>query len=176
MAWYTPTTELTEEDVEKGLKVLTWEALTSHSMVLLVTGALLPGMALALGASNFVIGLLASFAPIAQMAQIPAILVVEKVGLRKLLTVIFSAVTELYAWHRLSLIEEAGTVSESEIRDEVFASVRNSIFGTGGLSMGMRRMTAFPYEMLRKTGRGISSVGRVGKKRGEAPPADSGSG
>jgi len=40
-------------------------------MVLLVTGAFLPGMALALGASNFTIGVLASFAPIAQIAQIP---------------------------------------------------------------------------------------------------------
>lgn len=70
-------------------------------MVLLVTGALLPGRELALGASDFVIGLLASFAPIAQTAQIPAILVVEKVGLRKLLTVIFSAVS------RLSLVAAA---------------------------------------------------------------------
>lgn len=89
MPWWTPSTELTEPEVERGLKVLFWESLSSHAMMLLVTGAFLPGMALALGASNFVIGLLASFAPIAQMAQIPAILVVDKVGLRKLLTVIF---------------------------------------------------------------------------------------
>lgn len=89
MAWYTPISEITDEDREKGLKVLTWESISGHTMTILVTGAFLPGMALALGASNFVIGLLASFAPIAQMSQIPAILLVEKLALRKLITVIF---------------------------------------------------------------------------------------
>ncbi|MAS91705.1 MAG: MFS transporter [Verrucomicrobiales bacterium] len=87
--WYEPTDSLSDEEVEKGLKVFSWESLSSHSMTLLVTGAFLPGMALAIGAGNFMIGLLASFAPIAQMAQIPAIFVVEKVQLRKLLTVVF---------------------------------------------------------------------------------------
>lgn len=95
MAWFTPTDGIDEEAREKGLRTLFAESLSSHAMTLLVTGAFLPGMALALGASNFVIGLLASFAPIAQMAQIPAILVVEKVALRKLLTVVFSLVSRL---------------------------------------------------------------------------------
>jgi MFS family permease len=103
MRWYSPTDELSEADRERGLKVLFHESLSSHAMTLLVTGAFLPGMALALGAGNFVIGVLASFAPIAQMAQIPAILVVEKVGLRKLLTVVFSVVS------RLSLVMAALT-------------------------------------------------------------------
>lgn len=95
MAWYSPTTQLTEADREKGLKFLFYDGLCSHAMALLVTGAFLPGMALALGASNFVIGLLASLAPMSQMAQIPAILMVEKVGLRKLLTVLFAAASRL---------------------------------------------------------------------------------
>jgi MFS family permease len=63
-----------------------------------------------------------------------------------------SALTGLYAWHRLSLIDEEGTVSEKAVRAKVFASVRNSMFTSSGLNMGMRRMTAFPYDMLRKTG------------------------
>lgn len=95
MAWYTPTAEITDEDREKGLKVLYWESLSAHAMTLLVTGAFLPGMALALGAGNFTIGVLASFAPIAQMAQIPAILLIEKVGLRKLITVLFQLASRL---------------------------------------------------------------------------------
>ncbi|WP_411825992.1 MFS transporter [Luteolibacter sp. AS25] len=101
MPWFTPTDNLTEEDLQKGLKVLFWESLSSHAMALLVTGAFLPGMALALGAGNFTIGLLASFAPIAQMAQIPAILIVEKVALRKFLTVLFGIAA------RLSLVAAA---------------------------------------------------------------------
>jgi len=89
MAWHTPIPEITEEDRKKGLRVLTWESISGHTMTILVTGAFLPGMALALGASNLVIGVLASFAPIAQISQIPAILLAEKIALRKLITVIF---------------------------------------------------------------------------------------
>ena len=55
------------------------------------------------------------------------------------------------------MIHEEGTVSESEVRDEVFASLRQSIVSASGLTMGMRRMTAFPYEMLKNTGRSASS-------------------
>ena len=96
MRWYTPVEELTPEDREKGMKVLTWESLSGNAMTLLVTGAFLPAMALALGAGNFMIGLLASFAPIAQMSQIPAILLVEKVGLRKLITVVFVTLSRFF--------------------------------------------------------------------------------
>lgn len=95
MAWYTPTTELTEADREKGLKYMYYDGLCSHAMALLVTGAFLPGMALALGAGNFTIGILASLAPMSQMMQIPSILVVEKVALRKLLTVIFAGLSRI---------------------------------------------------------------------------------
>jgi len=83
-------------------------------MALLVTGAFLPGMALALGAGNLVIGVLAGLAPIAQMAQIPAILVVEKVGLRKLLTVLFAGGS------RLSLVAAAFTPFVAPEGSEVF--------------------------------------------------------
>ncbi|PXA03595.1 MFS transporter [Coraliomargarita sinensis] len=103
MAWYLPITQLDDADRKKGLKYLFYDGLCSHAMALLVTGAFLPGMALALGASNFVIGLLASLAPISQMAQIPAILLVEKIGLRKLLTVVFAGAS------RLSLVAAAFT-------------------------------------------------------------------
>lgn len=103
MSWYSPTTQLTETDRTKGLKGLYYEGLCSHAMAILVTGAFLPGMALALGASNFVIGLLASLAPISQMAQIPAILLVERVKLRKLITVLAAGAS------RLSLVAAAFT-------------------------------------------------------------------
>lgn len=103
MAWYSPTTHLNDQDREKGLKFLFYDGLCSHAMALLVTGAFLPGMALALGASNFIIGVLGALAPMAQMAQIPAILVIERVGLRKLLTVLFAGAS------RLSLVAAALT-------------------------------------------------------------------
>ncbi|MGB0743334.1 MAG: MFS transporter [Opitutales bacterium] len=95
MSWYSPTNQLTEADRSKGLKYLYYDGLCSHAMALLVTGAFLPGMALALGAGNFMIGVLASLAPISQMAQIPAILLVERVGLRKLVTVLCAGASRL---------------------------------------------------------------------------------
>lgn len=93
MSWYSPVTELSELQRERGLRYLFQDGLCSHAMTLLVTGAFLPGMALALGASNFVIGLLASLGPVSQMMQIPAIILVDRVGLRKLLTVIFAFIS-----------------------------------------------------------------------------------
>ncbi len=69
-----------------------------------------------------------------------------------------AAITGLYAWHRLSLIDEEGTVSEAEVREHVFASVRSSFFTASGLNMGMRRMTAFPYDLLHKTGKTTTST------------------
>ena len=84
-----------------------------------------------------------------------------------------AALTGLYAWHRLSLIDEAGTVSEAEIRDQVFASVRNTLQRTSGLNMGMRRMTAFPYEMLRRTGKSTRATLYRATHSGRAPTQES---
>jgi hypothetical protein len=52
-------------------------------------------VALSLGEGSFVIGLLASFSPISQMMQIPAILLVEKIGLRKLITVVVAFISRI---------------------------------------------------------------------------------
>jgi len=131
MAWYSTTPELSERDRRKGLKYLFYDGLCSHAMALLVTGAFLPGMALALGASNLVIGVLASLAPIAQMAQIPAILVVEKVGLRKLLTVLFAGGS------RLSLVAAAFTPFVAPESSQVFLfTLFMAIFFFGGSFAG----------------------------------------
>ena len=74
---------------------MTLDGLCSHAMMMLVTGAFLPGMAVALNSSNFVIGLLGSLAPMSQMVQIPAIWIVEKIGLRKLVTVVFAMLSRV---------------------------------------------------------------------------------
>lgn len=95
MAWYTPTKQLTESDQARGLKYMYYDGLCSHAMTLLVTGAFLPGMALALGAGNFTIGILASLAPMSQMIQIPSILLVERVALRKFLTVLMAGLSRV---------------------------------------------------------------------------------
>lgn len=95
MAWYTPTNTLSEPQREYGLKYLYYDGLCSHAMALLVTGAFLPGMALALGAGNFTIGILGSLAPMSQMMQIPAIILVDRIGLRKLITVVLAILSRI---------------------------------------------------------------------------------
>ncbi len=87
MAWYNSVVKLSETERTRGLRFLFYDGLCGHAMTLLVTGAFLPGMAVALGAGNLAIGLLASLAPISQMLQIPAILLVERIRMRKLLAV-----------------------------------------------------------------------------------------
>ena len=131
MAWFTPTDDLNEADRAKGLKYLFQDGLCSHAMALLVTGAFLPGMALALGANNFIIGILASLAPTAQMAQIPAILVVEKVGLRKLITVVGAGAS------RLSLVAAALTPLFASAHTQVFFfTLFMALFFIGGAFAG----------------------------------------
>jgi MFS family permease len=95
MPWYDTVKQLSEADRKKGLHFMTIDGLCSHAMMLLVTGAFLPGIAVALNSSNFVIGLLGSLAPMSQMVQIPAIWIVEKIGLRKLVTVVFAMMSRV---------------------------------------------------------------------------------
>ena len=95
MRWYQTSEELSETDREKGLRFMNYDGFCAHAMMMLVTGAFLPGMAVALGASNFVIGLLGSLAPMSQMVQMPAIWLVEKIGLRKLITVSFAMLSRV---------------------------------------------------------------------------------
>lgn len=64
-------------------------------------------------------------------------------------------------------------MSEAEVRDQVFASVRSSFFSTTGLSMGMRRMTAFPYDLLRKTGKSTTTTLDRITRRTPRPPSKS---
>jgi len=110
----------------------------------------------------------------ANAADVENAISIPALSFRRIDFVFFTAaITGLYAWHRLSLIDEEGTVSENAVRDEVFASVRNSFLITSGLSMGMRRMTAFPYDMLRKTGKTISRKIPKKKRSGKLPdPSD----
>ncbi|MCA9735472.1 MAG: MFS transporter [Deferribacteres bacterium] len=87
---------LSEQDINLGLKAVLKDGLTSQSMLTLTSGAFLVAFALELGASNLIVGLLAAIPPLAQLLQIPAIAWVEKIRIRKLITVYFSAVSRIF--------------------------------------------------------------------------------
>ena len=71
-----PKEVLTDEEVQKGLKVVIWDGLTSEVMTSFTGGAFLVSMALLLGASNVEIGVLAALPMFTNIFQ----LVIHMVG------------------------------------------------------------------------------------------------
>lgn len=82
-----PQDMLTEADVEAGLSALVKDGMYAQAVGALTSGVILVGYALALGASNAVIGLLAAVPFLAQLAQLPAIALVERFRARRAIAV-----------------------------------------------------------------------------------------
>ncbi len=84
--------ELEPQEVERGLRLLLLDGVSTQVMGALTGGALLVAFALLLGASNKVIGLIAAVGPLTQLLQLPSILLVERLQRRKALVVLVSLV------------------------------------------------------------------------------------
>ena len=69
--------------LESGLRNLIFESVCTRVMVSLTGSAFMVGMAIALDASNLVIGILAAIFPLSQIVQLPALLWASKVSSRK---------------------------------------------------------------------------------------------
>lgn len=100
---YEPDGELTEEQVESGLKNLIRSGVATQAFVTFTCGTFLVAFALKLGASNFTIGLLAAIAPLAQFLNVPSIYLVEKVRRRRLISVSLTGFTRLL-WLPIALL------------------------------------------------------------------------
>src|SRR6476659_5090998 len=92
-----PKDELTPDELEHGLKWVVRDGMASQLMGVLTGSVFLVALAVALGASNSAIGLLAAIPPLVQLLQIPAVAVVEKIRNRRLIVVIGSGLARL-AW------------------------------------------------------------------------------
>lgn len=66
----TPTRNLTESQVQSGLKLVTIDGLAAEAMVAFTGGTFLVAMALQLGASNFQLGLLAALPTFCNIFQL----------------------------------------------------------------------------------------------------------
>jgi hypothetical protein len=86
--------ELSAGDAEQRrvLKLILYDALASEAMGTLTTGVFLVGFAVALGAGNFAIGILAAVPFSVQLLQIPAVLLVERWRVRRDICVLSTAV------------------------------------------------------------------------------------
>jgi MFS family permease len=79
--------KLTDADVEKGLSAVLRDGLTTQTMLVLIGGPFLTDFALRLGATNFIIGVIAAIGPLSQLLQMPSVYLVEKFRNRRAMTV-----------------------------------------------------------------------------------------
>ncbi len=87
---------LTEEEIQSGLRNVIKDGLATHVMVTLTSGIFLVAFALKLGASNFLIGLLAAIPPLTQLIQIPSIYLIEKYRVRRAISTYASASSRIF--------------------------------------------------------------------------------
>ena len=98
-----PTPEMTEQDARTGLRNMTWQAVAAAGADGLASGGFLAAFALILGASNFHIGIMTAIPFIVQPLQILAVVMVERIRMRKIVAVIAYFIT--YAtWIPVALI------------------------------------------------------------------------
>ena len=76
-----PSPTLTPQETRRSQRLMMWGAVTGGAMFSLGSGGFMAAYALALGANNLQVGILAALPPVSQIVQLPAILAVE--GFRK---------------------------------------------------------------------------------------------
>jgi MFS family permease len=84
---FTPTENLTKDQVSSGLKLIVKDGLAAEAMATLTGGAFLVALALKFGASNFQIGLIAAIPTLANVFQLLAIYLVHTYANRRAITV-----------------------------------------------------------------------------------------
>jgi len=82
-----PKPTISNEEIKKGLRYMTLEGMASLGFFSITTSGFLAAFALALGANNLHIGILAAIPFITQPLQIPSILIVEYIRKRKFLSI-----------------------------------------------------------------------------------------
>ncbi|HZT20519.1 MAG TPA: MFS transporter [Dongiaceae bacterium] len=82
--------------LEHALRLILWDSLASEAMGTLTTGVFLAGLAVALDASNFMIGVLAAIPFFVQLLQLPAVLLVERWRGRRRISVLASGIGRVF--------------------------------------------------------------------------------
>ena len=83
-----PKPTISEQDRARGLRWFVWEGAVSLGFSSITTSGFLAAFALALGANNFQIGILAAIPFLMHILQIPVVWVVEKIRRRKEIAVL----------------------------------------------------------------------------------------
>jgi MFS family permease len=91
-----PTSQLTDEDRDAGLVWYVRNGMYFKIMESLSIGVFLTAYALNLGASNLVIGVLAAIPSLTQLAQLPAVYLVERMSSRRIVAVFLTLASRLF--------------------------------------------------------------------------------
>ncbi|MBA3895184.1 MAG: MFS transporter [Gemmatimonadales bacterium] len=83
MAFWHPITHIDDDALRRGLRAFQGDGICSQIRDSLLSGPLLVGYALLLGASNAGVGLLSALAPATQILQLPAVALIERWRMRK---------------------------------------------------------------------------------------------
>ena len=78
-----PSPTLSERDVHRTLLMMRWDSVAAAALFSLGSGGFMAAYALALGANNLQVGILAALPPLSQVVQLPAILAIERFRMRK---------------------------------------------------------------------------------------------
>lgn len=81
LGFFGPSPTLTPQETRRSQRLMMWGAVMGGAMFSLGSGGFMAAYALALGANNLQVGILAALPPVSQVVQLPAILAVE--GFRK---------------------------------------------------------------------------------------------
>ena len=100
---FKPRPTISDRELTKGLRWLTLEGMVSLGFNSITTSGFLAAFALALGANNLQIGILAAIPFIMQIVQLPSIWLVEKVRRRKAIAIISWFPAQLL-WFLIALI------------------------------------------------------------------------
>jgi MFS family permease len=125
-----PDPVVSPEDVARGRRALVKDAAFASLVGALYGGVILVGFALELGATPFIIGLLAAIPFLAQVAQLPTIALVERVRQRRKIAVIAVTVSRL-AIFVLALIPFMGNAA-AQLAALILAQLAITLLGSVG--------------------------------------------
>jgi hypothetical protein len=97
VAFWHPVSNINDEALRRGLRAFQGDGACSQVRDSLLSGPLLVGFALLLGASNAGVGLLSALAPATQVLQLPTVALIERWRMRKALCLLAASFARL-AW------------------------------------------------------------------------------
>ena len=126
-----PNSTVTPNDLERGKQALVKDAAWASMVGALYGGVILTGFALELGATPWHIGLLAAIPFLAQVAQLPAIAIIERIRQRKKIAVTAVSISRVMIslLAVVALIPDASTALYALLAAQVFITVFGSIAG-----------------------------------------------